>query len=172
MAANIDHSLPVVVVCNISETFYDFLNQAENAEHLIRGEQYRGDRAIIWAGDPKLVFTSLPIPHAEHLYAQAGFVHTEYHAPDHPTSWLSLDILHEPKLLQRIIDYAGEQRIVQLIPYASTREFLELVETLENEYQLTVILPESPTRERLWIRDYIDSQNWLAHSCVALAAQR
>ena len=72
LAAYIDHRIPVVVVCNISETFYDFLSRADDAEHLIRGEQYRGDRAIIWAGDPKLVFTSLPIPHAEHLYQQAG----------------------------------------------------------------------------------------------------
>ncbi len=158
MAAHINHSLPVVVVCNISETFYEFLNRGENAEHLIRGEQYRGDRAIIWAGDPKLVFTSLPIPHAEHLYRQAGYDHTEYLAPDDPTSWLSLDILREPQLLQRLIAYAGEKRIVQLIPYASTREFLALVETLENEYGLSVILPESPTAERLWIRDYIDSK--------------
>ena len=158
MAAHIDHSLPVVIVCNISETFYQFLNRAKNAELLIRGEQYRGDRAIIWAGDPKLVFTSLPIPHAEHLYSQAGFAHTEYLAPDQPTSWLSLDILRERNLLQRLIDYAGEKRVVQLIPYASTREFLGLVETLEQEYGLSVILPETPTRERLWIRDYIDSK--------------
>jgi len=158
LAANIDHSLPVIVVCNISETFYEFLHQAENAEHLIRGEQYRGDRAIIWAGDPKLVFTSLPFPHAQHLYAQAGYEHTECLAPEHPTSWLSLDILREPKLLQRLIDYSGDKRVVQLIPYAATREFLELVEALENEHGLKVILPESPTRERLWIRDYIDSK--------------
>ena len=158
MAAHIDHSLPTVVVCNISETFYEFLNRAEDANRLIRGEQYRGDRAIIWAGDPKLVFVSLPIPHAQHVYQQAGFDHTEYLAPQKPTSWLSLDILREPSLLQRLIDYAGEQRIVQLIPYAATREFLELVETLERKHGLTVLLPESPTRERLWIRDYIDSK--------------
>ena len=158
MAAHIDHLLPVIVVCNISETFYEFLHQAENADHLIRGEQYRGDRAIIWAGDPKLVFTSLPIPHAQHLYAQAGYERTEYLAPEHPTSWLSLDILREPKLLQRLIDYAGERRIIQLIPYAATREFLELVTILEQTHGLTVMLPETPTRERLWIRDYIDSK--------------
>lgn len=158
MTSYIDHRVPVVVVCNISETFFEFLSRAEDAERHIRGEQYRGDRAIIWAGDPKLVFASLPIPHAGHLYQQAGFAHTEYLAPQQPTSWLSLDILREPALLKRLIEYAGEARTVELIPYAATEQFLQLVETLENEHGLTVRLPETPRRDTLWLRDYVDSK--------------
>jgi hypothetical protein len=92
------------------------------------------------------------------LYEQAGFKNTQYTAPEKPSGWLSLDILREPALLQRLIDYAGAGRTVQLIPYATTTQFLELVETLQNDYGLTVVLPESPTRERLWIRDYIDTK--------------
>ncbi len=155
---HIDPNIPVVVICNISETFYDFLSRADDAERLIRGEQYRGDRAILWAGDPKLVFVSLPIPHAAHTYQQAGYFHTDYMAPEQPSAWLSRDLLREPPLLQRLIDYAGERRAVQLIPYAVTDPFLKLVEALEDDYGLTVLLPESVTRERLWIRDYIDSK--------------
>lgn len=162
----------MVVVCNISETFYEFLSRAEDAEHHIRGEQYRGDRAIVWAGDPKLVFTSLPIPHAAHLYQQASFTDTQYVSPQQPTSWLSLDILNEPALLQRLIDYAGEARTVELVPYAATDQFLKLVETLENEHGLTVRLPETARRNMLWLRDYVDSKigwrilasRWLANA--------
>jgi hypothetical protein len=169
---HIDHTVPVVVICNISETFYDFLSRADNIERLIKGEQYRGDRAIVWAGDPKLVFTSLPIPHAQHLYQQAGYPHTEYVAPEQPTSWLSLDILREPSLLRRLIDYSGEQRTIQVIPYAATDQLLTLVETLERDHHLTVLLPESPGREQLWIRDYVDTKigfrvlasRWLANA--------
>lgn len=104
------------------------------------------------------MFTSLPIPHAEHLYQQAGFNNTQYTCPENPSGWLSLDILREPVLLRRLLDYAGDARTVQLVPYATTTQFLELVETLQNNYDLTVLLPESPTRERLWIRDYIDTK--------------
>jgi hypothetical protein len=104
------------------------------------------------------VFTSLPIPHAQHLYKQAGFNNTQYECPENPSGWLSLDILREPALLRRLIEYAGEGHTVQLIPYATTTQFLELVEALENDHGLTVQLPESPTRERLWIRDYIDTK--------------
>jgi hypothetical protein len=92
------------------------------------------------------------------LYKQAGFSNTQYECPQNPSGWLSLDILREPALLRRLIDYAGEPRTVQLIPYATTLQFLELVEALENDHGLTVILPESPRRDHLWIRDYIDTK--------------
>ncbi len=158
MAAYLDSHIPVVVVCNISETFYEFLSHADQAEQLIKGEQYRGDRAIVWAGDPKLVFTSLPIPHAQHLYQQARYPQTEYHAPANPTSWLSLDILREPALLQRIVTYAGEQRTIQIVAYAATRELMQLIDALQVNHGLKVLLPETPPPERLWLRDYIDSK--------------
>lgn len=158
MASHIQHDIPTVVVCNISETFYEFLSRGEDSEKHIKGEQYRGDRAIIWAGDPKLVFASLPIPHAEHLYAQAKFPHTHYLAPQNPSAWLSLDILREPALLQQIIRYAGESKTVQLIPYAATVEFLQLVTALETEHGLSVRLPETPRSDYLWLRDYVDSK--------------
>ena len=154
----IDHRIPVVVICNISETFYPFLSLAEDTDQLLKGEQYRGDRAIVWAGDPKLVFTSLPIPHADHLYRQAGFEQTAYLAPEQPSAWLSLDILREPALLQRVIDYAGVGKTIQIIPYAATSELMQLIDVLEADYGLTVVLPETPSRDHLWLRDYVDSK--------------
>ncbi len=158
MAPNLDPTVPVVVVCNISETFFEFLNRAGDLGKHIRGEQYRGDRAIVWSGDPKLVVTSLPIPHARYLYEQAGYSGTEYIAPQQPTAWLSLDILREPALLQRLIEYAGAGRTIQIVPYAATAQLYDLIDTLENAHGLTVLLPEAPRRQELWVRDYLDSK--------------
>jgi hypothetical protein len=158
LAPHHNPNVPLVVVCNISETFYEFLSRAEDASRHILGEQYRGDRAIVWAGDSKLVITSLPIPHAEHLYRQAGYTATEWLSPQKPTAWLSLDILREPALLQRIVEYAGDNQTIQLIPYAATEQLFDLIESLENDYGLTVILPETTRRDGLWLRDYIDSK--------------
>jgi hypothetical protein len=158
---HIDESVPVVGICNISETFFEFLNRAEDENarvHLIKGEQYRGDRALVWFGDPKLVFVSFPIPHAQHLFESMGYRNTRYLAPDAPTSWLSLDILREQAMLDAILDYAGVGRTIQLIPYATTPEFLQLVEHLRNNCGLTVLLPETPAPEAVWTRDYIDSK--------------
>ncbi|MFN8413451.1 MAG: hypothetical protein U0Z26_13780 [Anaerolineales bacterium] len=46
----------------------------------------------------------------------------------------------------------------QLIPYATTPEFLELVDVLRNKYNLDVLTPESPDKDHLWIRDHIDTK--------------
>jgi hypothetical protein len=154
--------IPIVAVCNISETFYEFLSRADNPEqqsHLIAGEQYRGDRALVWLGDPKLVFVSYPIPHAAYLCEQFGYEGTAYMAPSSPSPWLSLDILREPALLNGIVEYAGPARTIQLIPYATTLQLFQLAETLRSQYGLTVLMPESPEVEDFWLRDYIDTKH-------------
>lgn len=159
MTFTVDHSLPVVVICNISETFYPFLSRADAPNDLVSGEQYRGDRALVWCGDPKLVITSLPIPHYQLLIQQAQYPGTVYAAPQRATADLSHDILRDAALLQRVIDYASEAHVLQLIPYAATEQFYDLVDALRRDHGLTVLLPESPERDHLWVRDYIDSKN-------------
>ena len=161
MASSVNPNIPVVIVCNISETFFDFLSLAENSTveaQLIRGEQYRGDRALIWVGDPKLVFVSLPVPNGEALCQQLGYRHTRYAVPAEPTAWLSLDILREPALMDQLLAYAGEKRTLQIIPYATTRQFYQLIETLRTDHGLTVIVPETPEPETFWLRDYMDTK--------------
>jgi hypothetical protein len=157
----LNSELPVVAICNISETFFDFLNKAENSsirEDLICGEQYRGDRTLVWLGDPKLVFTTFPIPHADHLCQRFGYQNTHYFTPKNPSPWLSLDILKETNLLNQIVDYAGPKKTVQLVPYATTPQFMQLAQTLQTEHGLTVQLPESPHPNNVWLRDYIDTK--------------
>ncbi len=159
MSFTVDHALPVVVVCNISETFYPFLSRAPQPDEIVRGEQYRGDRALVWCGDPKLVITSLAIPHYELITQQARYPNTVYAVPEHASADLAHDILRDSALLQRIIHHAGEAQTIQLVPYAATTQFYDLVETLRRVHNLTVILPETPERDHLWVRDYIDSKN-------------
>jgi hypothetical protein len=79
-------------------------------------------------------------------------------APANPSPSLSLDILREPPLINRLVEYAGAGRTVQLIPYQTTPQFLQLAETLRTEYKLNVLLPESPAPECMWLRDYIDTK--------------
>src|SRR3989338_11281675 len=124
MPVRLDWNLPVVVVCNISETFFDFLSRAEDDQtstRLIHGEQFRGDRSLVWLGDPKLVIVTFPIPHAEDLCRSLGYHGTRHLAPASPSPWLSLDILREHGLLEAIVEYAGPGRTIQLIPYATPR---------------------------------------------------
>lgn len=161
MVTNSEPNYPVVVVCNISETFYPFLNRApqdDERTRLILGEQYRGDRTLMWLGRSKLVVVSHPIPHAEDFCHQFGYQDTQYIAPEEPSPWLCQDVMNEPGLLKALASYAGSARTIQLIPYAATVDFYQLVDKLSVDYGLQVLTPESPAPDRLWVRDYIDTK--------------
>lgn len=159
--SHLDRAIPVAGICNIGETFYEFLSRERNEQaraNLIKGELYRGDRALVWFGDDKLVFVSFPTPHAEALYHQCGYRNTRWLAPQAPTPMLSLDILREPALLDALVAHAGPGRTIQLVPYATTPEFLELADVLRAGHGLTVLLPETPASEAVWVRDYVDTK--------------
>jgi hypothetical protein len=175
----LDKDVPAVVISNIDEPFFEFQNRAESAaerDRLIYHAQCQGDRCLLWLGDPKLVFVAFPIAHAEYTRQRLGYQDTCYVTPANPSPALSLDILREPSLIQRLVDYAGAGRRVQLIPYATTPQFLQLAETLRTDYGLDVLLPESPSPEGMWLRDYIDTKagyrvlvsRWLSNSAELL----
>ncbi|MBN1304990.1 MAG: hypothetical protein JXA13_11200 [Anaerolineales bacterium] len=147
----------MVAVYNNLEAFYPFLCKGEDGT-LFEKRKYRGDRGLFWLGKDKLLFATTPVPPGIELWKLWGYEGTEIIAPQQATHQLSLDILREPALVQRILDYSGEEQAVQLVPYATTSEFLELTEKLRSEYGLTVYLPESPCKEDLWLRDYIDKK--------------
>lgn len=153
--------MPVVVIGNIAETFAEFLSRSADPiqrEELINSEAFLCDRTLVWAGDPKLVIGSYPIAHQHFVTQQLGYEGTSYLAPQAPSHSLCRDILRETHLLESIVAYADAQRTVRLVPYATTPEFLNLVDVLREQYALQVLTPESPDRDHLWIRDYIDTK--------------
>jgi hypothetical protein len=155
------NNIPTVVVSNFAEAHIDFLGRSikpSDRDDLINGEDYHGDRTILWAGDPKLVIVSYPIAHADFNTSRLNFPGTSHIAPREPTHYLSLDILRENHLLESIIAHAGENRTLQMIPYATTKEFLRLVDALRADFGLQVLTPESPDADHLWVRDYIDTK--------------
>lgn len=171
ISRHIAPAVPLVAVYNNLEVAYDFLNRSHDQE-VVRRRYSRGDRALLWLGDPKLAFVTMPVPHADYVRERLGYANTEVVAPLAPSTALSLDILAEPRLLERLLEYAGPARTVQLVPYATTREFLHLADTLRRDHGLNVLLPESPTPDCVWIRDYADTkagfrtlaERWLSHT--------
>jgi hypothetical protein len=157
MSRHIAPGIPVVAIYNNLEVAYDFLNRSHDSE-VVRRRYSRGDRALLWLGDPKLAFVTMPVPHADYVCERLGYAGTQVLAPLAPSAALSLDILAEPRLLERLLEYAGPARTVQLVPYATTREFLHLADTLCRDHGLHVLLPESPSLDCLWVRDYADTK--------------
>ncbi len=163
MYSYLDPDTPLVFVCNSAEAFFDYMNRGDASHrlHLIREMQALSDRALLYPCSNKLVFTSLPVPHKD-LLAPFGYAQTQHFCPRHPSPFLSLDLLRESELLNKIWHHATHRR-VQLIAHATTPEFLKLVQTLEQDYGLEVLLPESPNRDCAWVRDYIDTKAGFRH---------
>ncbi|HNC37651.1 MAG TPA: hypothetical protein PLD32_13880 [Saprospiraceae bacterium] len=156
------NKIPTVVVSNFAEAHIDFLGRCSDPverEALIASETYHADRTLLWCGDPKLVIVSYPIAHSELICSRLNYPNTKHAYPDNPTHFLCRDIVSEPDLLNKIVDYAGASRAIQLIPYATTNEFYVLIETLRNQYNLDVHTPETPTLLDFWLRDYIDTKH-------------
>lgn len=159
---SITNRIPTVIVSNFAEAHVDFLGRCadpKEREELILSEAYHADRTLLWAGDPKLVIVSYPIAHADFIRERLDFPGTEHAFPAEPTYYLSRDILREAHLLEKIVRFAGKGRVINLIPYAATSEFLELVNVLGVEHGLEVRTPESPEPKDFWLRDYIDTKN-------------
>lgn len=153
--------VPIVFISNTGESFYQYVGREENErlrQELIRDMQVIGDRALLYLGSAKLTITSAPVYHLDYLREHLSFHDTQHAYPRQTSPCLSLDIMGDRNLLERIVQYAGKEQTIQLIPHATTPEFYQLVDLLETEFGLTVHLPESPSRADAWIRDYIDSK--------------
>ena len=151
-------TVPTVAIYNNLETFFRFLQRAKD-DQILEIRTYHSDRGIFWLGPHKLLITTRRIPDAEYICKRWDYFATILYTPHKLTYQLSLDVLNDPDLLQKIIEYAGPQKKLQLIPYAATQEFYTLVKYLRAELGLEIILPESPLEPNLWIRDYVDTKS-------------
>lgn len=174
MPSHLDKDLPLVVVANIAESSVGFLpRNLKITSELVRVRQCKAERALLWSGTPKLVFVSHPVPHRAYLQDRLGYTGTVFVAPETPTACLSQDIEREHYLLNQIVAYAGDTRTIQLIPYATTRQFLALADTLREKCGLTVCLPESVTPDNLWLCHYLGSKSgFRAQAARWLPAER
>ena len=153
---HIDPDLPLVVVCNYLELFAGFLDHLGNP--CLRHSRKFADRDLYWLGDPKLVITSTPVNEAAALCRRWGCPGTETLSPKFESDQLCLDVLRDEQALRRVVEYAGSQRTLQIVPYVSTPEVYQLAEALRRDHGLRVLLPESPDPHDLWVRDYVDTK--------------
>jgi hypothetical protein len=148
---------PLVIVHNYLESFQKFLSRSKD-ENTLLDRRFNGDQALFWLGDSKLVISSAPIEDSQLLRERWEFEDTKTISPRKMSVSLSKDILRESHLREAILEMAGQDRKVALVPYATTSEFLHLADTLREEDGLDIHLPESTPNTNLWIRDYLDSK--------------
>jgi len=149
--------IPIVALYNNLEVAFKFLHRS-NDGNVVEQRRFRGDRGIFWLGPSKMLVVTTKVPDAEYICQRWGYSDTHVYTPRHTTNQLSLDIMHDRRLLEKIVTYAGPKKTIQLIPYASTPELYVLARHLNEQSGLKVILSESPMEANLWVRDYIDTK--------------
>jgi hypothetical protein len=154
----ISKNIPLVAIYNYFEGFYEFFRHYRGNMPIIEKKRCKGDTALLWLGESKLVVTSYAIAHPEYFVQNLGYQETKYICPKNPSEFLSLDILNDPDLIHQLLEYIGSAQTVQLVPYATTSQFLQLAEALKTRYQINVLLPESPDSDDLWVKNYIDTK--------------
>src|SRR5690349_4975323 len=101
--------VPIVALYNNLEVFHDFLDRTTDS-NVVHTRFYLGDRALLWLGMDKLVVASAPVQHLGYLQRQLGYQDTCYETPKQPSEWLSLDVIREKWLLERVAAHAGSAR--------------------------------------------------------------
>ncbi len=144
--------IPAVLIGNSFEANASWLQgyDASVAQRFYSADE----RVLFWYRPNKLVLTSSPAAHWPKVQQQLHY-HQTHHVYVTPESGcICRDILSHSTVLATLIDYATD-RVLELIPYCTTPDFLELARYLEAQ-GITILLPETPTQ--LWLRDYIDSK--------------
>lgn len=153
-----------IFVMNMSELLYSSYRHSPDKETIQRIIQSDADRVFLYGSHNKIVVTSLPI-HQELVADLTGIlkyknVYTVH--PAKPTYSLSGDIINDPELSKKILSIVRQLKVqkVNIIPYGTTYEFLQLVEWLKNKLpRIKVSAPESCSREQLFLRDYVDQKS-------------
>lgn len=157
-------NVPIVVIVNTLEGYGKFLSKEEHIDVFSKW-CHHGERALYWLGASKLVLASAPLTGIEGICRGWGYENTRVLSPLHPTFQISLDILGDPKIIEELVEFSGENKQLQIIAFTTTPELYQLAESLRSQYGLTIFLPESPLPENLWLRDYADTKSgfrWLA----------
>lgn len=148
---------PLVVLYNYMETFREFLTKSGD-ETTLMSRRFNGDQALYWINGEKLLVTSVPIEN-QALFAQRwGYEGVTHLSPVELSSQLSHEVMRDEELLKAIENAAGERKAITIVSYAATAELHDLVDFLQQEKGIQVLLPETSSRNDLWLKDYIDSK--------------
>lgn len=153
-----------IFVMNMSELLYSSYRHSPDRETIQRIIQSDADRVLLYGSHNKIVVTSLPI-HQELVADLTGILKYKnvyaFH-PTRPTYSLSGDIINGPELSKKILSIVHQLKVqkVNVIPYGTTYEFLQLVEWLKKKLpRIKVLAPESCSQEQLFLRDYVDQKS-------------
>lgn len=151
---------PTICIANAVDTLRNIARKADSEseyETIVDRSFYQQDQAWLWGGDRKLVITSKPIVDSEWLASTLDMPHTVNLTPRNETDNIFADILKDEMLIQKIVDYCGDEKVGRIIPHTTVDALFVFQREMERRYGIRLELPESPPD--LSLRDEFDSKS-------------
>jgi len=156
----------IVYIFNMSEDVWPFISamsdaNARSAE--IVENAYLGDsRMFQFAGEDNDVFYITPQGVSEQFlrYYRSLFPHTNLTVltTGQHSGVICDDILHDPSIMNALVEAANSSKKLTVTSYAVTQPFLQLVRALR-EKGLAIATPEAPDEEDAWTVNFFGSKS-------------
>ncbi|MDJ0714722.1 MAG: ATP-grasp domain-containing protein [Prochloraceae cyanobacterium] len=159
MWPSLNGSIPLLCVDNIYDYYKDFLSRYENPQEGNDFYQNLCTRLMFYGGLPKLVVCQKAVVLYDYLREHLGLEGYTFVIPDEIAGESTVEkIIQCPAALERILTFSGVQKQLQIISFACTSDMWDLAQYLEEKFDITIVLPELPSKENLWIPDYLKTK--------------
>ncbi|MFZ5535601.1 MAG: hypothetical protein ACOY3M_05635 [Patescibacteria group bacterium] len=156
----------LVYIFNMSEDVWSFISamsdaNARSAEIVENG--YLGDvRMFQFAGEDNEVLYITPQPVSQQFldYYHSLFPNTKLSVltTAQHSGVICEDILHDPSIMNALVEVANSSRKLTITSYAVSQPFLNLVRALR-EKGLIIVTPEAPDEEDAWTVNFFGSKS-------------
>ena len=159
-------SYSTIYISNVLESYYRGYNKLpeEQMKGWYRYDFLEENRALLYGKDNKIVITSYPI-NSDYLSDLSRIVkweNVQNWFPSTPSPAISLDIINNTKLRDKIITAIKQNPGISLIQYRSTPEFHKLVSYLKS-LDLDFVTPELIESSQEFVLDYYNTKRGFRH---------
>jgi hypothetical protein len=159
-------NVKLIIVANVLECYYKSYDELDPGakEHWYKYDNLESNRSYLYDSDNKVVVTSVPIntAHFNDIKTLMNWKNVFNLFPTNPTPSISTDIKNQQDLRSRITEIIKTNPGVSIIPYRSTPEFHEMVQSLKDE-DLKFMLPETLEKKNSFIHEYANSKRGFRH---------
>jgi len=151
--------IPVIYINNYYDYHGGFLNRCDSLNEIKVFMQNSCTRFMYYGGTPKLVVSQTGTVLLDYLREHLSFDDELYVLAGDIEDSIVKTIMDSSKALEKIVDFAGSQRNIQMISWASSVEIFKLAQFIESQSDVVVYLPEVPSDKDRWLQEYLDTKN-------------
>ncbi|MEB3214274.1 MAG: ATP-grasp domain-containing protein [Leptolyngbyaceae bacterium] len=158
MWASLKPNIPILCIDNFYDYNLDFLNRCETLVETRDFFKNSCSRFMWYGGWPKLVISRQGTVLRDYFRNYFGFSEELITIPANVSGSTVEGIIQSQTVIEKIIEFIGSQKKLQVISWGGTWEIWELADFLETQFSVLVHLPETAIKENLWIQRYLDTK--------------